>query len=258
MSGRVVICGLDTESLPKINASECEVLLKDYLQNGNDEAKERLITANIRLVLSIVQRYYDYKGSFDDLFQVGMLGLLKAINNFNLDLNVRFSTYAVPMIIGEVRKFVREGNSLKVGRATRDIAYRCMQVKERKSDGCYEPSLTEIAEELALPVVEVLSALDAISEPLSLYSSVYNDGEESVLLLDQISDTKNTDERLIMELTLVDALDILTEKERNVIKSRYYDGKTQVELASECGISQAQVSRLEKTALEKMREFFEI
>ena len=256
MGAKVEICGIDTDTLPKITGKECEQLLREYFETGSKQARDRLVLSNVRLVLSIVQRYYEYKGSFDDLFQAGMVGLLKAVDNFDLTQNVRFSTYAVPMIVGEVRKQIRESNSLKVGRATRDVAYRSMQARERICETNPFPTMDEIARELALPVIEVMSALDAVCDPISLYSNVGKDDDDGMLLLDKIKDNKNTEDSLMNKVILKDAMASLGEKERKVIIDRYYVGKTQTEIAQSENISQAQVSRLEKNALRKMRAFF--
>jgi RNA polymerase sporulation-specific sigma factor len=256
MIRKVEICGLDTSTLPKISAAECRQLLVDYKKNNNVEAKNKLIISNIRLVLSIVQRFSDYKDSSDDLFQAGCVGLIKAIDNFNIDLNVQFSTYAVPMIIGDIKRFIREGNTIKINRATRDIAYKCMQAREKLTHDMVQPSLCEIAEEINIPIAEVVAALDAVTEPVSLFSSVYSDEEDSLKLFEQISDEKNTEDIVIDNIVIKEAIENLPEKEKEIIKLRYLIGKTQIEISEEINISQAQVSRLEKNALEKLRKYY--
>ncbi|MDR1906334.1 MAG: sigma-70 family RNA polymerase sigma factor [Clostridiales bacterium] len=253
MSHRVEICGVNTSNLPKINSAQSLELIKK-IQNGDDAAREYFIICNIRLVLSLVQRFGTKAGS-DDLFQVGCVGLIKALNNFDTSLNVRFSTYAVPMIIGEIRRFLRDSSTLKISRNIRDIAYKAMQAREKlEASGRDDPSLTEIAAEIDIPLTEISCALDAICDPVSLYESVFNDGDSSIMLMEQISDTKNTDEKWIEETALKEAVKKLPERERNIIYMRYYLGKTQTEISDEIKISQAQVSRLEKNALAQIKK----
>jgi RNA polymerase sporulation-specific sigma factor len=212
---------------------------------------------NIRLVLSLVQRF-GAKLNSDDLFQVGCVGLIKALNNFDVSLNVRFSTYAVPMIIGEIRRFIRDSSSLKISRNIRDIAYKAMQAREKlKLSGKDDPCMMEIAAEIDVPLNEMSAALDAICEPASLYEPVFSDGDSSIMLMEQISDTKNTDERWIEEAALREAVKKLPDRERRIIYLRYFSGKTQTEIADEINISQAQVSRLEKNALEEIGRLME-
>jgi len=254
MSRKVEICGVDTSTLPKLSAEEALNLLVMIKENGDEEAKQLFINANLRLVLSIVQRFASDKISSDDLFQVGCVGLLKAINNFDISMNVMFSTYAVPMIIGEIKRFLRDANSLKISRKIRDVAYRALKTREQMiSDGKLEPQLFEIAEEIDVSVREITAALDAVSDPLSLYECVYGDGDDGMLLVEQLCDANNNEGIWIDEVQLKDAIKILPEKERAIILLRYFIGKTQIEIADELQISQAQVSRLEKSALNKMK-----
>ncbi|NLL56137.1 MAG: sigma-70 family RNA polymerase sigma factor [Clostridiales bacterium] len=255
MSRKVVISGICTSQLPKMTAQECEVMLK-RIKNGETHLRSAFIEGNMRLVLSMVQRFRTDKVSYDDLFQVGMLGLIKALDNFNIDLNVRFSTYAVPMILGEIRRYIRESTAMKVGRGIRDIAYQAMLARERLEHAREnEVTLTEIAAEINIPYQEVVSALDAISDPVSIYESAYNDGEETVLVVDQISDDSSEDE-LLNRITLSDEVKKLPEREREIILLRYYQGKTQMEISNALSMSQAQVSRLEKNAIARLRQAF--
>ncbi|MDR3264314.1 MAG: SigB/SigF/SigG family RNA polymerase sigma factor [Clostridiales bacterium] len=255
MAHRVEICGVNTGNLPKINSAESLELIKK-IQNGDNEAREYFIICNIRLVLSLVQRFGSKNGS-DDLFQVGCVGLIKALNNFDTSLNVRFSTYAVPMIIGEIRRFIRDSSALKISRNMRDIAYKAMQAREKlELRGGEEPTLMEIASEIDIPLSEISCALDAICDPVSLYESVFSDGDSSIMLMEQISDTKNTDEKWIEEAALKEAMKKLPDREREIIYLRYFIGKTQIEISEAIKISQAQVSRLEKNALARIRENF--
>jgi len=241
--------------LPKLTSKETEEMLRK-IKAGDASLRDKFIEGNMRLVLSIVQRFRTDKESADDLFQVGVLGLIKALENFDVSLNVRFSTYAVPMIMGEIRRYIREGTALKVGRGLRDIAYKAMQARDRlELSRSNEATLTEIASEINVPYGEVVSALDAISCPVSIFESVYSDGEDSVMVLDQISDAKNLDDTL-NEITLSDEIRKLPDRERSVITMRYYQGRTQTEISQALSMSQAQVSRLEKSALAHMREAF--
>jgi RNA polymerase sporulation-specific sigma factor len=255
MSQKVVITGVQTSLLPKLTAKETDELLH-RIKKGETHLKERFIEGNMRLVLSIVQRFHTEKESADDLFQVGVLGLIKALDNFDVSLNVRFSTYAVPMIMGEIRRFIREGTALKVGRGLRDIAYKAMQARDKlELSRSNEANLTEIASEIGVPYSEVVSALDAISCPVSIFESVYSDGEDSVMVLDQISDSRGLED-ILNEITLSDEIKKLPERERQVLTMRYYQGRTQTEISQSLQMSQAQVSRLEKSALAHMREAF--
>ena len=255
MAKKVAICGVDTNALPKLKNSEIEELLKK-VKMGDELAREQFIVANLRLVLSVVQRFQNKKEKGDDMFQVGCVGLLKAIDNFDMSLNLKFSTYAVPMIIGEIRRYLRDNNSIRVSRSLRDIAYRAMSARERlESKSTNEVCLEEIAAEICVPYSEVVSALDAISDPISIYESVYSDGEEGMLVVDQISDPE-TEEDKMNKLTLKEGIDRLPERERDVIKMRYFQGKTQTEISQELNMSQAQVSRLENSAIKQLRASF--
>lgn len=252
---KVVICGVDTNALPKLNKEQSEKLMK-LAKQGDKYARDELVKANIRLVLSVVQRFNN-KGNSDDLFQVGMVGLLKAVDNFDDKFNVRFSTYAVPMIIGEIRRFLKDSTGIKVSRSMRDMAYKVLKAKEEiERNRQITPTAVEIAEEIDLPIKEVVCALDAVSEPVYLQEPVYNDGEEGMVLEEQIGDGKNTEERWTDKICLSDAIADLPEKERKVLILRYYYGKTQTEISKQVNISQAQVSRLEKNALSKMKAYF--
>lgn len=254
MALKVKLTGIDTSSLPRYTNEELNAMLK-LIKKGDNAAREKFLTGNIRLVLSIVQRFKNTKAEADDMFQVGMVGLIKATDNFNVDLGVMFSTYAVPMIEGEIRRFVREGTALKVGRATRDMAYRAVQARERiEKNGGKEASLSEIAEELSVPLREVVASLDAIAEPLSLYDTAFGDDEDS-MLLDRIASGQSEDE-LYNTLALRQAVEGLPDKEQEVVRLRYYEGRTQMEISAELDISQAQVSRLEKTAIDRLKTAF--
>lgn len=251
--GRVTICGIDTSALPKLNSKECDSLLVK-IKNGDEEARDLFLRANMRLVLSCVGRFSKSQESADDLFQVGMVGLLKALENFDISLNVRFSTYAVPMILGEIKRVLRDRTSIKVSRSMRDTAYRALKARERMMENSVnEPNMTEIAEEIGVPISEVACALDAVSEPISFFEPVYSDGEESMSILDQLADKKETSENWSERIALYEALKQVPERELEVVKLRYFDGRTQIEISREVGISQAQVSRLEKSALQRIR-----
>ena len=251
MANKVVICGIDTSVLPKCSNEKSNELLKKIKQNITG-AKEEFIMCNMRLVLSIIKRFNISNSIADDVFQVGMIGLIKSIDNFDLSLNVRFSTYAVPMIIGEIRRYIRDNNALKVSRHVRDIAYKAMQAKqELLKTSPTDPTIDDIANKLSIPVREVACALDAISEPISLYDTVYGD-EENMLVMDQIKDL-STEDTLIEQTSLKDALSNLDKREKQIIIMRYYYGKTQTEISNLIGISQAQVSRLEKNAIKTIK-----
>ncbi len=253
MSNKVEICGVDTSLLPKLRSDEVDELLK-RVKAGEPGAREELIVGNLRLVLSVLQRYWSHKGISDDLFQIGCLGLMKAIDNFDITLNVRFSTYAVPMIIGEIRRYLRDTNSLRVARSIRDTAYRALKAREeleRELDD--DVPVEKISEKLNLPIKEVACALDAISAPVSLYEPVYNSNGDKILLMDQIRDEKNDDEKWTENAALSSAIESLCDREREILYLRYYEGRTQVEVSKDIGISQAQVSRLEKNALSHIR-----
>ncbi len=253
MAHRVNICGLDTGTLPKLKSKELyELLVK--LKAGDEQARQDFINANIRLVLSIVQRFGDTKENSDDLFQVGCVGLLKAIDNFDLSLGVMFSTYAVPMIIGEIKRFLRDSTSIKVSRNLRDTAYKALEAKERLARDGREVELAELSLELDIPERDIAEALDAVSEPISLYESVWGEGEDSLSLMEQIFDKDATEERWTEKFSLRDALDKIPERERQILEMRYFNGKTQIEISKSIGISQAQVSRLEKNAISKLKK----
>lgn len=256
LSSKVEICGIDTNSLPKFSAQELADLMQ-RIKLGDSEAKEQFIWGNMRLVLSVVQRFGGRKENPDDLFQVGCVGLLKAIDNFNLDLNVRFSTYAVPMIVGEIRRFLRDNSAIRVSRSLRDIAYRALHSREKLGLALQrEPTIEEIAEDLETPMRQVACALDAISEPMSLSEPMYSDDMEASELVDYIADNENCDEKWLDSVSIKDALEELDDREKKILILRYYLGKTQVEVSEEVGISQAQVSRLEKSALGVVKKYF--
>ena len=256
MANRVTICGLDTTTLPKLKNDELEELMK-RLKNGDENAKKQFIYANLRLVLSVVQRFSAKKENPDDMFQVGCVGLIKAINNFDTSLNVKFSTYAVPMIIGEIRRFMRDNNSMRVSRSIRDTAYQILKSREKLTKlNKNEPSIEEISVDLGISVKEVSFALDALTEPMSMFDPVYKDGSETVRVMDQIGDNKNNQDKWIENFALKDALKKLSEREKQILLMRYYLGKTQIEVSNEVGISQAQVSRLEKEAIKSMKKDF--
>lgn len=253
MPNKVVICGIDTSKLPKATNQELVELMKK-IKKGEESAREQFIMYNMRLVLSICGRFQTTKNNIDDVFQVGTIGLIKAIDNFNPDIGVRFSTYAVPMIIGEIRRFLRDNNSVKVTRSLRDIAYKALSARERlQKNSCDEPSLSDIASEIEVPLSDVAFALDAISEPLSLYDTVYNDEDGNFLVLDQLKDPTNEDSWL-EKTALKEALVSLNSREREILILRYFKGKTQTEISNEIGISQAQVSRLEKNAIKILKD----
>ena len=249
---RVEICGLNTSSLPKLSNEE-SIRLLQATKAGDEQAKEKFVLGNIRLVLSVVQRFGN-KASSDDLFQVGMVGLMKAIDGFDSKFNVRFSTYAVPMVVGEIRRFVKESSGIKVSRSLRDIAYKALKTRENiETNQARTPSLMEVAQEIDVPLKDVVCALDAVSDTISLQEQVYNDGEDNTSLIDQIGDSSKSEELWTDRFCVKNALSALTDKERQVILLRYYGGKTQVEISRGMGISQAQISRLEKNALSKMK-----
>lgn len=250
---KVEICGVNTSNLKTLSSEEKKRLLI-LSKMGDLKARETLIDGNLRLVLSIVQRFSSRNENLDDLFQVGCIGLIKAIDNFNVSLDVKFSTYAVPMIIGEIRRYLRDNNSIRVSRSVRDLAYKALQVKEElTSKLSYEPTIEMVATELGEKREDVVCAIEAINEPVSLYEPIYNDSGDSVYIMDQISDMSYTSEAWIENIALREAIKTLNEREKKIINLRFYVGKTQSEIASEIGISQAQVSRLEKGALEHIR-----
>ena len=252
-NNKVIICGVDTSKLPLLKEAEKEELLKK-VKSGDKAARDKLISGNLRLVLSVIQRFTGRGENLDDLFQVGCIGLIKSIDNFDIAQNVRFSTYAVPMIIGEIRRYLRDNNSIRVSRSIKDTAYKAMQVKERlASQNQNEPTVQEIAKELEIPVEEVVIALESIVSPISLYDPVYSDGGDTIYVLDQVGD--NNDERnWLDEIALKEAIKNLSEREKHILSLRFMQGKTQMEVSEEIGISQAQVSRLEKSALQRIRQ----
>lgn len=253
MANRVAICGVDTSTLPKLTNEQLMELMKKVKQ-GDELARDEFVVANLRLVLSVVQRFANKKEKSDDMFQVGCVGLMKAIDNFDLSLNVRFSTYAVPMIIGEIRRFLRDNNSIRVSRSLRDVAYRALGAREMLSKKLdREPSNEEIAKAIGEDVRQVNFALDAISETVSLSEPVYSDGNDAVRIMDQVSDDKNSEESMTEKIAIRDAVGKLNPKEKEILLMRYFIGKTQMEVSQEVGISQAQVSRLEKNALEAIK-----
>ena len=256
MVNKVEICGVNTSKLPVLSKEEKEELFVKIKQ-GDDEARNIFINGNLRLVLSVIQRFYGRGENADDLFQVGCVGLIKAIDNFDLSQNVQFSTYAVPMIIGEVKRYLRDNNSIRVSRSIRDLAYKAMQIKERltKENG-KEPNIEEIAKELGVEKEEIAFSFDAIQDPVSLQEPVYNDGSESIYIMDQVKDSKNTDELWAEKITIANAMKKLNEKEKMIVTKRFFDGRTQMEVADEIGISQAQVSRLEKSAIEHIKKLY--
>ena len=257
MSNRVVIAGVNTATLPKLKNDEIMALIKE-VKKGDEFARDKFVVANLRLVLSVVQRFAGHADKADDMFQVGCVGLLKAIDNFDETLNVRFSTYAVPMIIGEIRRYLRDNNSVRVSRSIRDVAFKAMQAKERYiKENNAEPTMEQVALMLDLPLKDVVFALDAISETVSLSDPVYTDGNEAIKVLDQISDEKNCDEGIVERLSLNEAIKNLSDREKEILLMRYYVGKTQMEVSEEVGISQAQVSRLEKNALKTIKNFID-
>ena len=253
MANKVVICGVDTSSLPRCN-NETLVKLMIKIKNGDEDARAEFIIYNMRLVLSIVQRFGSSKDNVDDIFQVGIIGLIKSIDNFDINLGVKFSTYAVPMIIGEIRKFLRDSTSIKVTRSTRDIAYRALQAKEKiLRETSRDATPKEIAIETGLSENQIADAMNAISEPLSLYDTVFHDNGDTMLIMDQIKDPSN-DESILEKTVLKQALKALGRREQQILFMRYFAGKTQMEISSEIGISQAQVSRLEKDAIKEIKE----
>lgn len=254
MYNKVEICGVNTSKLKLLSEKEKRELLKRS-KEGDTTAREELINGNLRLVLSVIQSFKSRSDNPDDLFQVGCIGLIKAIDNFDPTLDVRFSTYAVPMIIGELRRYLRDFNSVRVPRSLRDLAYKALKAKECLSSKLsHEPTVEEIATEINEPAKSVAKALDAILEPISIYDPIYSDNGDSLYVLDQIKDENSNDEAWLDNIAIKNAISNLGERERNILLMRFYNGKTQTEVSKEIGISQAQVSRLEKSALEKMRK----
>ena len=254
---KVEICGVNTSSLPLLKEEEKEALF-ERIKAGDEEAKEEYIRGNLRLVLSVIKRFSGSNENADDLFQIGCIGLIKAVNNFNTELDVKFSTYAVPMIIGEIRRYMRDNNSIRVSRSLRDTAYKAIYAKEGYvKRNLKEPTIQEIAEEIGISKEDIVFALDAIQSPVSLQEPVYNDSGDAVYVMDQISDKKNREENWIEELSLQAAMNHLNPRERYIIELRFFHGRTQMEVAEDIHISQAQVSRLEKNALRTMKHYLE-
>ncbi len=254
MLGKVEICGVNTSKLKVLKNEEMTQLMARAKQ-GDQEARNALVEGNLRLVLSVIQRFSSSDESPDDLFQVGCIGLLKAVQNFDPSLGVRFSTYGVPMISGEIRRFLRDSSPIRVSRGLRDTAYRVLQTREAMAKAQQkEPTMEEIAQALELPVEEVNYAMDAIASPMSLHEPIYSDGGDPLTVMDQVRDTKNTDEMWIEHIALREAMKKLDDREKRILALRFYDGRTQMEVAGEVGISQAQVSRLEKNAISQIRK----
>jgi len=252
---KVEICGVDTSKLPVLKNQEMRELFTK-LQAGDRSAREKLVNGNLRLVLSVIQRFNNRGECVDDLFQVGCIGLMKAIDNFDLSQNVKFSTYAVPMIIGEIRRYLRDNNPIRVSRSLRDIAYKALQARDSLTNRhSREPSIYEISEVLNVPKEDVVFALDAIQDPVSLFEPVYQDGGDPIFVMDQLSDEKTKDVQWVEEIALKEALGKLNHREKMILSMRFFEGKTQMEVADEIGISQAQVSRLEKAAIQQMNKF---
>ncbi len=255
MANKVEICGVNTSELPVLSNEEMRVLFK-RLQKGEREVRNKIVGGNLRLVLSVIQRFNNRGEHVDDLFQVGCIGLMKAIDNFDLSQNVRFSTYAVPMIIGEIRRYLRDNNPIRVSRSLRDTAYRALQIKESLiNKKAKEPTIGEIAKELGISREEIVYALDAIQDPISLFEPIYHDGGDPIYVMDQISDDKNEDENWLEGIAVREALRKLNDREKLILTLRFYEGKTQMEVAENIGISQAQVSRLEKAALGHLKRY---
>ena len=255
MINKVEICGVNTSKLPVLSNEEKNRLLNE-IKKGNKEAREEFINGNLKLVLSVIKRFYGRGENLDDLFQIGCIGLIKAMDNFDLDLNVQFSTYAVPMIAGEIRRYLRDNNSIRVSRSLRDIAYRALLVRDKLiNDNNKEPTISQIAKELDIPREEVVFALDAIQDPVSLFEPIYHDGGDAIYVMDQISDSKNQDENWLQNISVKEAMKKLNDREKLILTLRFFNGRTQMEVADEIGISHAQVSRLEKIALKHMKKY---
>lgn len=256
MIKKVEISNVDTSRLPVLNNKEKnELFIK--IKQGDIEARETFINGNLRLVLSVLQRFASRNDNMDDLFQVGCVGLIKAIDNFDLTLNVQFSTYAVPMIIGEIRRYLRDNNPMRVSRSIRDLAYKALQAREKLTKELNkEPTIEQIAKEVGAEKEDIVFSFEAIQDPLSLQEPVYNDGSENIYIMDQISDSKNTDEKWADNITIEQAMQKLNDREKMIISKRFFDGRTQMEVAEEIGISQAQVSRLEKDAIYRIKKLY--
>lgn len=253
VQGKVEICGVNTSKLPLLKNAEKEALFK-RITDGDEAARKEYINGNLRLVLSVIKRFHSSNENVDDLFQIGCVGLIKAIDNFDASLNVKFSTYAVPMIVGEIRRYLRDANSIRVSRSLKDTAYKAIYAREHLTrKNAKEPTITEIADEIGVAKEDIVYALDAIQSPMSLYEPVYTDGGDTLYVMDQISDKKNREEVWVEHISLSEAMKKLNEREYEIISLRFFEGKTQMEVADRIGISQAQVSRLEKNALKTMR-----
>ena len=254
MQGKVEICGVNTSKLKVLRNEETMELLR-RTKEGDQKAREELINGNLRLVLSVIQKFTGRGENADDLFQVGCVGLIKAIENFDITQPVRFTTYGVPMIAGEVRRYLRDNRSIRVSRSMRDTAYRVMQAREKlMAQSQREPTVEQLAKELDIPREDVVFAMDAIVDPVSLFEPIYSDSGDTVCVMDQVKDSKNTDEQWLEQIALKDAIDRLGEREKHILSLRFYEGKTQMEVSAEVGISQAQVSRLEKNALKAIKK----
>ena len=255
MNNKVEICGVNTAKLPVLSKQE-KVELFEKIKQGDKEAREKYIQGNLKLVLSVIKKFSNRKENPDDLFQIGCIGLIKAIDNFDTELGVQFSTYAVPMIAGELRRYLRDNNPIRVSRSIRDTAYKALSTKERLSTTNFkEPTIGDIAKELDLPKEEIVMALDAIQDPISLFEPIYHDGGDAIYVVDQVKDEKNNDEAWIENIALKEAMKKLNKREKQILNMRFFKGKTQMEVAEEISISQAQVSRLEKAALNHMRKY---
>lgn len=255
MITKVEICGVNTAKLPVLTKQEKDELFK-RIKAGDKAARDQFVEGNLRLVLSIIQRFHNRGEYVDDLFQIGCIGLMKAIDNFDLSQNVQFSTYAVPMIIGEIRRYLRDNNAIRVSRSLRDIAYRSLSVKEKlTAKNAKEPTIAEIAAEMQMPKEEIAMALDAIQDPVSLYEPVFHDNGDALYVMDQVKDEKNMDDQWLEGIAIREAMKRLGDREKKILSMRFYEGKTQMEVAEEIGISQAQVSRLEKSALGHMKKY---
>lgn len=256
MIRKVEISNVDTSKLPVLsNEEKNELFIK--IKQGDNEAREKFINGNLRLVLSVLGRFSGRAENMDDLFQVGCVGLIKSIDNFDLSLNVQFSTYAVPMIIGEIRRYLRDNNPIRVSRSIRDLAYKALQAREKLTKELNrEPTIEQIAKEVGVDKEEIVFSFEAIQDPLSLQEPVYNDGADSIYIMDQVKDSKNTDEKWADNITIEQAMKKLNDREKMIITKRFFDGRTQMEVASEIGISQAQVSRLEKDAIYRIKKLY--
>lgn len=255
LANKVEICGVNTSKLPVLTHEE-KTALFERIRQGDREAREIFIGGNLRLVLSVIQRFSNRNENLDDLFQIGCIGLIKAIDHFDTSFQVKFSTYAVPMIVGEIRRYLRDNNQIRVSRSMRDIAYKTLKAKEAYvNEHAAEPTIDQLAQILGLEKEEIVFALESIQDPISLHEPAYNDGTDTVFVMDQVKDTKNTDEHWLESIALSEAMKRLSEREKHIISLRFFSGRTQMEVAEEIGISQAQVSRLEKGALERMKKF---